>query len=335
VSEKVIYFPRISPPDNEWFTRVLLYWDEVGTIVPMNGRGRVLNEHARRLIEAGLVEPIVPAEHVHSIPGFSRAFLEVIESDEIVRTQRSEDLSTARLTLIHLQKFGDDLAEELIARGFARLPDDPDLYGWLQVEQRMGHLFMTYLATALGRLRELDMAPVTDVEDHLNLLLGPEPNGGLAERTALKVAVLSRALPAPAGGVAPEEIADFKREHAEELVRFRVEVTRRALEATAVAPGARQELAEVYGADLRRMAEEIAASMEGRRWPRIGRGALAVLGGALVTADAVTTGGALTQAAAATGLVGAAWGAIDPEDAAPVTKDAVAYAAVAARELGR
>ena len=37
VSEKVIYFPRISPPDNEWFTRVLLFWDEVGTIVPMNG----------------------------------------------------------------------------------------------------------------------------------------------------------------------------------------------------------------------------------------------------------------------------------------------------------
>jgi hypothetical protein len=300
----------------------------------MNGRGRVLNEHARRLIDAGLVKPIVPAEHVHSIPGFSGAFLEVIESDEIVGTRLTEP-PNAPPTLIHMQKFGDDLAEELVARGLASRPDDPALYGWLQVEQRTGHLFMTYLATALGRLRKLDMAPVTDVEDHLKLLVGPESNGGLAERTALKVAVLSRALPAPEGGVPPEELADFKREHAELLVRFRIEVTRKALEATAAAPGARQELAEAYGADLGRMAEDIAASMEGRRWSRVGRGTLAVLGGALITADAVTTGGLLTQAAAATGLVGAAWGAIDPEDAAPVTKDAVAYAAVAARDLGR
>jgi hypothetical protein len=335
VNQKVIYFPRISPPDNEWFTRVLLYWDEVGTIVPMNGRERVLNDHARRLIDAGLVTPIAPAPHIHAIPRFSEAFLELVSRDDLVRPAPAADAEPARLTKIHMQKFGEDLAEALIAQGLARTPDDPTLYGWLDVEQRTAHLFMTYLASVLGHLKEIDMAPVTDVEAHLKLLAGPAPNAELAEQAALKIAVLSRALPAPSGGVTPEEIAEFKRDHAEQLVDFRIEVTRRALEATAAAPAARQELAETYGAELGRMADELAASMERRRWPRIGRGALAGLGGALATADAVATGGLLTQATAATGLVAAAWGAIDTRDAAPVTTDAVAYAAIAARELGR
>jgi hypothetical protein len=34
MADAVIYFPYIRVPDNEWFTRVLLYWDQLGTIVP-------------------------------------------------------------------------------------------------------------------------------------------------------------------------------------------------------------------------------------------------------------------------------------------------------------
>jgi hypothetical protein len=29
-----LYFPYVSTPDDAWFTRVLLCWDTVGTIVP-------------------------------------------------------------------------------------------------------------------------------------------------------------------------------------------------------------------------------------------------------------------------------------------------------------
>lgn len=34
MARKVLYFPYISVPESAWFTRVLLYWDEVGSIVP-------------------------------------------------------------------------------------------------------------------------------------------------------------------------------------------------------------------------------------------------------------------------------------------------------------
>jgi hypothetical protein len=32
--QNVIYFPYIRVPESEWFTRVLLYWKQVASIVP-------------------------------------------------------------------------------------------------------------------------------------------------------------------------------------------------------------------------------------------------------------------------------------------------------------
>jgi hypothetical protein len=38
VFDKVLYFPHIRVPDNEWFTPALLYWDEVGDHRPARDR---------------------------------------------------------------------------------------------------------------------------------------------------------------------------------------------------------------------------------------------------------------------------------------------------------
>jgi hypothetical protein len=34
MADSVLYFPSTRVPETGWFTRVLLYWDSVGTIVP-------------------------------------------------------------------------------------------------------------------------------------------------------------------------------------------------------------------------------------------------------------------------------------------------------------
>jgi hypothetical protein len=231
---------------------------------------------------------------------------------------------------IHVLKFGEDLAQELERRGLARHAEQ---YGWFEVERRTGHLFMTYLATALGSLDALAMTPITDNEEHLKLLSAGSDQLGPGETAALKVAVLAGALPAPAEGVAPEEIAEFKREHAALLVEFRDEVTRRALEATKAAPGAWVELARLEGAEIGRMAAELTESMQGRNWKRIGLGALGVVGAGLALVDAVATGGAVTQLAAGTGLVGSAWSAVDRPPAPSTFPHGIGYSAAAARRF--
>jgi hypothetical protein len=329
VPESVIYFPRINPPDSEWFTRVLLYWDEVGTIVPIADPNQVLDDYTRGLVDAGLVKPVVPAMYMGRIPRFESAFLDLIDHDPGVPKSRV-DLNAVPSARIHVQKFGEGLAEELQQRGLARPAGE---YGWFEVERRTGHLFMTYLATALGSLDALKMTPITDTEEHLKLLSGAPAELGPSDKAALKVAVLAGALPAPAEGVPAEEIAKFKSDHSPLLLEFREEVTRRALEATKAAPGAWVELAEVGGAEMGRMAAELTRSMEARNWKRIGLGALGVVGAGLALVDAIATGGAVTQLAAGTGLVGSAWSAVDRPRAAATLPRGIGYSAAAAKRF--
>lgn len=88
VFDKVLYFPHIRVPDNEWFTRALLYWDEVGTIVPHAPPDEVreiLGEHTLRLMDAGLVSR-VRAGDAREIPRFDEAFIELIEADPAIPT---------------------------------------------------------------------------------------------------------------------------------------------------------------------------------------------------------------------------------------------------------
>ena len=62
----VIYFPYIRVPNNEWFTRTLLFWDNIGSIVPMEFmRNREqLGPYMNNLIKEKLVTPIIPAGSV-------------------------------------------------------------------------------------------------------------------------------------------------------------------------------------------------------------------------------------------------------------------------------
>jgi hypothetical protein len=328
VAANVIYFPRIDPPESEWFTRALLYWDVVGAIVPLFDSNSVLDERTRRLVDVGLVRPIVPLEYIGSLRGFEESFLALLESDQEVRARRGQSLDALPIARIHMEKFGDGLAEELVARGLARRAEH---WGWLEVEQRTGHLFMTYLATALGRLPELDMTPITDLDSHLKLLFAQDEPAGSSEQAELQIAVVSEALPAPSGPVPPEELAKFKDANRQLLQAFRLEVTRSALESTAAAPGARRALAELKGRELAGMAEELTRQMRGRRWQRIGLGALAVVGAGAAAADAFLSGGALTQTSAVTGLLGAALGTVDQGRQVPFAREGVAYAVSAAR----
>jgi hypothetical protein len=55
MADKVLYFPYIRVPDSEWFTQVLLYWDEVGSIVPYEYvySPEKLGPHMRELVQLG------------------------------------------------------------------------------------------------------------------------------------------------------------------------------------------------------------------------------------------------------------------------------------------
>jgi hypothetical protein len=64
MNSRVLYFPLINVPQNAWFARVLLYWDEVGAIVPNEVmRRQGVTPYMKELIHEGLVSPTDPAQY--------------------------------------------------------------------------------------------------------------------------------------------------------------------------------------------------------------------------------------------------------------------------------
>ena len=93
MKNKVLYFPYINVPNSDWFTRMLLYWDEVGAIVPYDyiEYPEKLREHTRSLVEACLVRQVIPGEHIHRIPSFRDSFSEYLNAlNEEVMNKRRE-----------------------------------------------------------------------------------------------------------------------------------------------------------------------------------------------------------------------------------------------------
>jgi hypothetical protein len=65
MTEAAIYFPYINVPEKAWFSRVLLYWDEIRSIVPYRYTQDLghLSPYMAELMEADLVKPIIPERY--------------------------------------------------------------------------------------------------------------------------------------------------------------------------------------------------------------------------------------------------------------------------------
>ena len=334
LADKVLYFPHIRVPNNDWFTRALLYWDAVGTIVPHappDEVRQILGEHTCGLIDAGLVEPIRARDAI-AVPRFDEAFIEMMEADPQV--PRSGQSAAPRKTFqLHMTKPGGELTEYLRRRGLLeRRPGS----AWLDVEEHTADMLMAYLACTIGATHLVQMTPITDRAESLAVLTGESAASnppGVAVST-VEMTVLEGLLPAPAGGASPTELARFKEEHGDMLRRFRREIESFAIDATALAPDLRQRRAELFRDELQEQVSEIGGRMK-RRWPRIIFGTLCgVLAAATPVAGAVAGGATVAAASGVPGLASAIYAAFGGEK-----KDwhgnSVAYAALAQEQFSR
>jgi len=224
----VIYFPYIRVPESAWLTRLLLYWDQVASIIPSEyiyDPDR-LGEHTRSLIEYELIRQIHPREYVWNIPSFSPAFEAHLTRDPAKLTERRVAFERGQTIRIHMEKMGP-IENVLCDSGIAVV----DEYPWFSVERQTATEFMAYLAACLGRVEGIDASPVSDEESSLAPLM-IEP--GTTERRdgeleALRWVVLENLFPAPERPLRPEEIARFRQQYGSTLREFRRRVEREVL----------------------------------------------------------------------------------------------------------
>lgn len=230
MKNKVLYFPYINVPNSAWFTRMLLYWDEVGVIVPHDfiENPEKLGEHTRSLVQECLVKQVIPQDHLNNIPSFKDSFLKYIDSlKENIIERRRVSFRKGHSSDIHIEKM-DGLEYELRDIGLAQ----EFYYPWWSIEVDTGREFMTYLAATLGKLPDLQLDPISDDIEHLQHFL----NSSRVDKSAhkkisnLRLEILEDIFPSPKEPLKATEISNFKEKHSDKLKAFRIRVEKEIID---------------------------------------------------------------------------------------------------------
>jgi hypothetical protein len=219
--ESALYFPFISVPESPWFTRILLYWDQVGSIIPFEfvDAPERLTKYTRELLTDELLIQIHPGRYVRQAPRFKDAFVDFVGSlsnDDI--SQRRRAFLNHRTCRIHTEKM-QDIANYLVEKGLAKGVN----WSWCDVESKTAAEFMGYLAVILGKLEDVKSTPVTDIVSNLDPFLLASQSGGRTEArlAPLRKLVLEQLLPVPKQPASPSKLRFFKQKHGRLLRDFR------------------------------------------------------------------------------------------------------------------
>lgn len=219
---------------------------------------------------------------------------------------------------IHLEKTSS-LADELVDMRLATRID----YPWLSVEANTAEEFMYYLATVLGRHRELQFAPVTDELFRLRRLASLVASEERIEQPlqTLRLEVLEDVLPSPPHALPVSEIARFKDKHGDQLRKFRRSIEKELTSLAAITdPQLRKRQMELLKEGLVEEIEDIQSKLSESKWPNIVFGKLCAVLGAIPPINVVPA------------LINAVYNALGGSES--INKDSpLAYAAYARQEL--
>lgn len=164
--ENLLYYPYINVPRTDWIIRTLLYYNQVGSIVPQNYfyEPEKYDNFMRELVQNELVIPINPIEVLERPTEISRPFIDYIKSKEFKLEQRRVQFNNEKrdnkLNLnglkIHVDKFDAELFYQLEQAGLAKRED----YEWFIIEQKTANDLMSFLASLVGG--KLNFLPTTD-----------------------------------------------------------------------------------------------------------------------------------------------------------------------------
>jgi hypothetical protein len=278
----LLYFPYISIPDTPWLTRSLLYWDEVGSIVPYDyiHVPENLTPFMRDLVASQLVRQVFPEQYTWQIHDFEDSFIAYLERDpqfakllEAVRKGKA-----FRTRPIHIEKLAG-LMRRLIRLGVARRGSGP----WVDVHEVVAEKFMAYLAMIIGVMT--DLQPASDQLSGLKhvALRGSKKPSWSPVRDSERTLILRDVLPVPDQIPNVDSLLRFKQDNGPLLRNFRTQVEHFLLDLEASPKpqrAARKRLFLQSVADEKKHIEEL---IRRQRWSIFGLGSLASLGSAGVT----------------------------------------------------
>ncbi len=207
MKKNALYFPYIDVPKSKWLTETLIYWDKLSSIVPheFNDNPNLLSSDMQNLTSAGLIEHVLPLDHFSKLHNFEENFTRIAEIWISVNRNNSFGYSK-----IHIEKLGDlqyVLKDLNLTRG-------NHTYPWIEIPTPLANIFMSYLATELGKLPDLNATPLTDFSSEI-------VNMDDSERAMIRQEILTEILPIPNEDIDIDKLLRFKQDYGHLTMNFR------------------------------------------------------------------------------------------------------------------
>ncbi len=278
--KNALFFPYINIPPEKWILQMLLYLDEVGSIVPYDYvyQEDKMEPFMRDLVASKLVKNIVPVEYVKNVDRFTETFLQVVER-KISRRRRHSD--SKEYFRIHIEKMDYRLTEELRKM---RLLEHSD-YPWFLVEKKTAIYFMAFLASSICIDPKLEMVPFTNEKRFLKPFFSDQLTSSppaLSYEDDLSITI-SKILPVPETVISIQSLIRFKEKNNKLLSGFRDEIESKIeLINLLDDKSTRKYQLQKFIQESQEKIDELKSKMEEQRWGRVNFGTIAGLGSAAI-----------------------------------------------------
>ena len=287
---KLLYYPYINLPRTDWTLRTLLYYDNIGSIVPREyfyDPERNYDEFMLELVRSELVTPIDPINIFDNPWEVTRPFLQLVENNqEKLRTAQNRFRQGLRGNMhidkfskanIHADKFDENIFYGLEQLGLAEKTDER----WYSVEQRTANNLMHFLATLISA--KTDRLPTTDyIRTSYN-------RQTFNQERRKRETILTSLIPFP-DEIDMRKLLNFKEKHSGILNSFRTRVEQIVLDPNIIEG---TPLFQQYLAELSQRKEELTARMNESQFNRILFGTVFGLIGAYQGMATASTTGAI------------------------------------------
>jgi hypothetical protein len=219
----ILYYPTISIPTGTWLRQSLLYWDEVGSIVPHSYSNKALIPYSpdvQFLKNEGQFRAFIPDHCIfqqgyNKVQDLEQEFLEILRSSKFQKRLPPPPRRNL-ISKIHEDKISHGLSRTLEEEGLAkRVPND---YEWWYFENNTALLYMAVLAKHIADGDIHSTVTGTDISAYESLIFETMSD---TDGVACLATNLWNALPVPRDDVSLSDIIEFKHRRKDELLNFR------------------------------------------------------------------------------------------------------------------
>ncbi|MCZ3367259.1 MULTISPECIES: hypothetical protein [Methanobacterium] len=300
MARNVIYFPYMELLEDQWLNQVLLYWDDVYSIIPSNYKSNtfVLSDYTVKLIREELVKTFNPDDYLNpdylsekKLYNFYNLFLDHVKREEYPVPNDTKIRSMLPTLSVHMDKLAYYNEEQNILRDLDKLGLVKEKnFPWIEVEEYTAKSYIAYLAAFGGELPEIQASPVTNDPKELKPYTPSYYQNGQIkiEKDEMRTTILDNILPTPNDPIDIEILKKFKNRHSDDLIEFRKYIESEIHDLLKERDlSYRNELKEDFVVETQDRINEISESMKKKGW-KINKGmCLNIVGAILDSVNAI------------------------------------------------